>query len=184
MRSRRLEARRRATAKPGWTGGGWLWTNPGGSKGPIGDSPGKPPSSPECPRGSPTVPGALASPTGNEARPWTRDQAKANLETARAQLRKDRASLTYAKSNYERDRGLRETGVVSQDALDSDKSVYDQVLAQVGLDEATSDQRRAAPGTRAARRAIPACAAPGPRGDARCCTPNGTDQRNRSKRRC
>ena len=81
-----------------------------------------------------------------DPRPYqeTLDQAKANLATARAQLEKDRASLAYAKINYERDRGLRKTGVVSQDTLDSDKSAYDQAVAQVGVDEATIDQRKAA----------------------------------------
>jgi HlyD family secretion protein len=72
------------------------------------------------------------------------DQAKANLATARAQLHKDQASLAYANINYERDRGLRKAGVVSQDTLDSDKSAYDQAVAQVALDEATIDQRQAA----------------------------------------
>ncbi len=72
------------------------------------------------------------------------DQAKASLATAEAQLRKDQASLEYARINYERDRGLRETGVVSQDELDADKSALDQAAAQVQLDQATIDQRRAA----------------------------------------
>lgn len=72
------------------------------------------------------------------------DQAKANLATADAQLRKDQAALAYAQLNYERDRGLRETGVVSQDALDLDKSALDQAAAQVRLDEAAIDQRKSA----------------------------------------
>jgi HlyD family secretion protein len=72
------------------------------------------------------------------------DQAKANLASAVAQLHKDEASLAYAKVNYERDRGLLEDGVVSQDTLDSDRSAYDQAAAQVRLDRATIDERRAA----------------------------------------
>ena len=72
------------------------------------------------------------------------DQAKANLASAEAQLRKDQASLTYAKINYERDRGLRETGVVSQDVVDSERSAYEQAISQVQLDQATIQQRRAA----------------------------------------
>src|SRR5262245_29651660 len=71
------------------------------------------------------------------------DQAKANLATAVAQLHKDEASLAYAKTNYERDRGLRKDGVVSQDTLDADKSTYDQAEAQVRLDAAGSDERPA-----------------------------------------
>ena len=72
------------------------------------------------------------------------DQAKANLATAKAQLVKDQASLVYAKVNYERDRGLVARGIVSQDTVDSDKSAYDQAIAQVKLDEATIEQRKAA----------------------------------------
>jgi HlyD family secretion protein len=72
------------------------------------------------------------------------DQAKANLATAVAQLHKDEAALAYAKINYDRDHGLRKTGVVSQDALDVDKSTLDQAEAQMRLDQATIDQRKAA----------------------------------------
>jgi HlyD family secretion protein len=81
-----------------------------------------------------------------DPRPYqmTVDQAKANLASARAQLLKDQASLAYAKTNYERDRGLLKRGIVSQDTVDSDKSAYDQGLAQVKLDEATIMQRQAA----------------------------------------
>ena len=81
-----------------------------------------------------------------DPRPYqqVRDQAKADLVSAEAQLRKDQASLTYAKINYERDRGLRETGVVSQDVVDSDRSAYEQAVSQVQLDEAAIQQRRAA----------------------------------------
>jgi HlyD family secretion protein len=71
------------------------------------------------------------------------DQDTANLATARSQLQKDRASLVYAKINYERDARLRLHGVVSQDAVDSDKSTYDQAAAQMSLDEATIEQRQA-----------------------------------------
>jgi len=72
------------------------------------------------------------------------DQARANLATAKAQLGKDQASLAYAKINYERDRGLVARGIVSQDTVDSDKSAYEQAIAQIKLDEATIEQRRAA----------------------------------------
>lgn len=72
------------------------------------------------------------------------DQAKANLTRAQAQLLKDQASLAYAKTNYARDQGLVGRGIVSQDALDNDKSVHDQDLAQVKLDEAAVLQRQAA----------------------------------------
>jgi len=72
------------------------------------------------------------------------DQAKANLAMAEAQLGKDQAALDYAKSNYDRDSGLVGQGIVSQDNVDSDKSAYDQALAQVKLDQATILQRREA----------------------------------------
>ena len=83
-----------------------------------------------------------------DARPYQAivDQAKANLISAEAQLRKDRASLVYAKLNYERDLGLRKTGVVSQNDVDIDKSAHDQAAALVQLDEAAIEQRRAALG--------------------------------------
>ena len=72
------------------------------------------------------------------------DQAKANLSSARAQLTKDQASLAYAQINYQRDLKLVARGIVSQDSVDSDKSAYDQAVAQVALDQATIAQRQAA----------------------------------------
>jgi HlyD family secretion protein len=72
------------------------------------------------------------------------DQAKANLASAQAQLQKDQASLAYAKTNYARDQGLVGRGIVSQDAVDNDKSAYDQGMAQVKLDEASVLQHQAA----------------------------------------
>ena len=72
------------------------------------------------------------------------DQDAANLASAKAQREKDRASLAYAKTNYERDLMLLKEGIVSQDTVDSDKSVYDQARAQVALDDATIRQRLAA----------------------------------------
>jgi HlyD family secretion protein len=71
-------------------------------------------------------------------------EAKANLSTAQAQLRKDQASLALAKSNYERDLGLLAQGAVSQEDIDNGKSLYEQAVAQVRLDEAAIEQRQAA----------------------------------------
>ena len=71
------------------------------------------------------------------------DQDTANLATAKSQLEKDRAGLAYARINYERDSRLLGHGVVSQDSVDSDKSVRDQAEAQVKLDESTIEQRQA-----------------------------------------
>jgi HlyD family secretion protein len=71
------------------------------------------------------------------------DQSTANLANAEAQLVKDQAALAYAKISYERDAGLLAKGVVSHDSVDSEKSTYDQALAQIKLDEATIQQRKA-----------------------------------------
>ncbi|HXY59120.1 MAG TPA: efflux RND transporter periplasmic adaptor subunit [Methylocystis sp.] len=65
------------------------------------------------------------------------DQMRANLGVAKAQLVKDKANLAYAKVAFERNQKLVVTKAVSQDALDSSKSAYDQAAAQIGLDEAT-----------------------------------------------
>ena len=71
------------------------------------------------------------------------NQDKANLAVARAQLAKDMANLTYTKLNYERNRRLAERQSVSQDAADVAKNAFDQAQAQVGLDQATIEQRQA-----------------------------------------
>src|SRR5499426_4136270 len=71
------------------------------------------------------------------------DQAAANLAVAKAQLVKDRASLVYAKTTYERDRGLLERGIVSQSTLDNEKSTYDQASAQITYDESAIQERQA-----------------------------------------
>lgn len=72
------------------------------------------------------------------------DQNAASLGSAQAQLSKDQAGLVYARLNYQRDLGLLQQGVASQDNVDSDKSALDQAVAQVGLDQATVTERRAA----------------------------------------
>ena len=73
----------------------------------------------------------------------TADQATANLAVARAQLAKDQANLAYAKTTYERDVGLLKPGIVAQTTVDSDKSAYDQALAQLSYDEASIQERQA-----------------------------------------
>jgi HlyD family secretion protein len=72
------------------------------------------------------------------------DEDRAQVSTAEAQLRKDQASLAYAKTAYERDAPLVEVGTVSQDNVDSEKSSYDQAVAQIGLDQANIADKRAA----------------------------------------
>ena len=71
------------------------------------------------------------------------DQNKANLEVAKAQLEKDKASLAYARLTYERNAQLVKSNAVSKDSVDNAKSALDQAQAQVGVDEATIDQREA-----------------------------------------
>jgi HlyD family secretion protein len=72
------------------------------------------------------------------------DEDAANLSSAQAQLAKDKATLAYAKSIYDRDLALLKKKLISQDTVDSDKSKYDQAAAQIGLDQATIQQREAA----------------------------------------
>lgn len=72
------------------------------------------------------------------------DQNEANLASARAQLKKDQASLAYARSTYQRDLKLNQSGVVSRDTLDAEKAAYEQASAQVALDQAQIKQREAA----------------------------------------
>ena len=71
------------------------------------------------------------------------DQATANLGVARAQLVKDQASLAYARTTYERDVGLLKRGIVSQATVDSEKSAFDQAVAQVTYDESGIQERQA-----------------------------------------
>ena len=71
------------------------------------------------------------------------DQMRANLSVAKAQLAKDRANLAYAKTTFERDRGLQQRGVVSQAIVDNDQSVYGQAQAQIALDESTIQAKQA-----------------------------------------
>jgi HlyD family secretion protein len=71
------------------------------------------------------------------------NQDEANLAVAKAQLEKDKANLAYTKLNYERQRWLAAHKSASQDAADVAKNAYDQAQAQVGLDEATIQQRQA-----------------------------------------
>jgi len=72
------------------------------------------------------------------------DQDRAQVGTEQAQLTKDQAALTYAKLAYERDSKLLDQGTVSQDTVDSEKSAYDQAVAQVGFDKATIVEKQAA----------------------------------------
>jgi HlyD family secretion protein len=69
--------------------------------------------------------------------------ASGALATAKAQLLKDRTNLAYQKLTYERDKELLKQAVASQDQLDNQLSVYNQAVAQVGLDKASIQQQEA-----------------------------------------
>jgi HlyD family secretion protein len=71
------------------------------------------------------------------------DQDRAQLETGNAQVIKDRAALEYSKISFERDTKLLAEGTVSQDTVDNDKSTYEQAKAQLGLDAANVDNKKA-----------------------------------------
>ncbi len=71
------------------------------------------------------------------------DQAKANLDVAKAQLEKDKANLVYTKINSERRQLLVTQQSESKDVADLAKNAYDQAQAQIGLDQATIEQRQA-----------------------------------------
>lgn len=71
------------------------------------------------------------------------DQNAANLAVAKAQLEKDKATLAYAEGVYQRNLQLAKTNAISKDALESAKSERDQARAQIGIDEATIEQRAA-----------------------------------------
>ena len=72
------------------------------------------------------------------------DEDRAQVGTTVAQLKKDQAALVYAKTAYERDSKLLADGTVSQDTVDSEKSAYDQAMAQIGLDQAAIVDKSAA----------------------------------------
>ncbi len=71
------------------------------------------------------------------------DLSRAAVANSRAQLRKDQANLAYQKITWQRDSRLLKENVISQDALDSQFSTYNQALAQVGLDQASIQQQEA-----------------------------------------
>ena len=70
-------------------------------------------------------------------------QRRASLAMAKAQLEKDKAHLAYTKLNYDRLQWLAARDSVARDAVDLAHSAYDQARAQVGLSEATIEQRQA-----------------------------------------
>ncbi len=71
------------------------------------------------------------------------DQNQANLDIAKAQLDKDRAALVYARVTAERNASLAARSYTSQDIADNARSLLDQAVAQIGLDEATIALRQA-----------------------------------------
>ncbi len=71
------------------------------------------------------------------------EQENANLAMAHAQLEKDRAALALAKLTFERNSDLLRRGIVSQEAMDTARSTFDQARTQIALDQATIAQHEA-----------------------------------------
>ena len=71
------------------------------------------------------------------------NQDQANLDVALAQLEKDKSVVRYTQINYERNRQLATRSYVSQDTADIAKSALEQARAQVALDAASIDLRKA-----------------------------------------
>src|SRR5471032_1397093 len=71
------------------------------------------------------------------------NQAQANLDVAKAQLEKDKANVVYTKVNAERRKLLVVQASESKDVADLAQSAYEQSLSQIGLDQATIEQRQA-----------------------------------------
>ncbi len=71
------------------------------------------------------------------------NQDQANLDVATAQLEKDKSVVRYAQINDDRNRKLAIRNYVSQDVADIAKSALEQAQAQVALDAASIDLRKA-----------------------------------------
>ena len=71
------------------------------------------------------------------------NQDQANLDVALAQLEKDKAVMRYARVNDGRNRKLVSLDSVALDTADLARSAFEQALAQVALDEAAIDLRKA-----------------------------------------
>jgi HlyD family secretion protein len=72
------------------------------------------------------------------------DEDAADVRTAKAQLVKDKAAAENARVVYDRDKQLRDQGIVSQQTLDADKSTLDEDTATIDLDKATIAAKEAA----------------------------------------
>jgi HlyD family secretion protein len=69
--------------------------------------------------------------------------AEASLATAKAQVQKDRADLALKRLQFERNGKLLARQLIAQNDLDSAKSLADQAVAQLALDEANVQQQQA-----------------------------------------
>ena len=72
------------------------------------------------------------------------DEDAADVRTSKAQLVKDKAAAENARIVYDRDKQLRDQGIVSQQTLDADKSTFDEDAATIDLDKATIASKEAA----------------------------------------
>ncbi len=73
----------------------------------------------------------------------TVEQARAALESARAQLVLHEAALVQAQAAYERNKALFEKGVVSRSVFEGITSTFEQGKAQIVVDKANIDLRKA-----------------------------------------
>ena len=69
--------------------------------------------------------------------------AEANLANARAKVEMTRADLVLKKLTLERNRALLAKNLVSQNDVDTAKSMYDQAVAQLAIDQAAMKQTEA-----------------------------------------
>jgi len=69
--------------------------------------------------------------------------AEANLANARAKVEMTRADLALKKLTLERNRALLAKNLVSQNDVDTAKSLYDQAVAQLAIDQAAMQQTEA-----------------------------------------
>jgi HlyD family secretion protein len=80
-----------------------------------------------------------------DPRPYQRalEASRAELATAIAQLEQHAAGLAQAKAAYQRNATLLERGVVTKASYEGLESLYKQALAQIELDKAVIEQRKA-----------------------------------------
>ncbi|MGE5307106.1 MAG: efflux RND transporter periplasmic adaptor subunit [Alphaproteobacteria bacterium] len=72
------------------------------------------------------------------------DQTKANLLSAQANVAKQKVAVEDARRTLERNKQLKERGLIAQSDLDSSQTAYDAALAQLEVNKAQVEQAQAA----------------------------------------